>query len=110
MVCAKAVTGQLAPPPQPVPNGPAPVIQQRPTIVIGGSVPSGAATAETLSLALRDAILRGLKYNLGVLTNQDAVDIASAERRRTLSALLPNIYGGITQHSLQNDLVAFGLN
>src|SRR5437016_5581043 len=104
------MTAQLAPPPQAIPNGPAPVIQQRPAIVLGGSVPTGTATPETLSLPMRDAIQRGLKYNLGVLTNQDNVDIAAAERRRTLSALLPNIYGGVTQHSLQNDLVAFGLN
>src|SRR5438105_12857833 len=102
--------GQLAPPPQAVPNGPPPIIQQRPGIVYGGSVPSGAASPDVLSLSMREAIQRGLKYNLGVLTNQDNVDIAAVERRRSLSALLPNVYGGVTQHSLQNDLVAFGLN
>jgi outer membrane protein TolC len=52
----------------------------------------------------------GLKYNLGILTNRDVVDVVAAERRRTLSTLLPNLSAGITQNSAQNDLVAFGLN
>jgi len=47
-----------------------------------------------------------LKYNLGILTNQDVVDVASAERRRTLSTLLPNLSAGATQDSSQIDLVA----
>lgn len=105
-----AAIGQVAPPPQTIPSGPAPVILQRPDIVSGGSVPSGEASPEALTISLRDALQRGLQYNLGVLTSRDVVDISSADRRRALSALLPNVYAGITQHSLQNDLVAFGLN
>jgi outer membrane protein TolC len=61
-------------------------------------------------LALRDAIQRGLKYNMGVLTERDASDIAAAERRRALSTLLPNLSLGATQTSQQTDLVAFGLS
>ncbi len=110
LLALRAGWGQLPPPPQAVPNGPAPVIQQRAILSAGGSVPSGQATAETLRISLRDALQRGLKYNLGVLTNQDSVDLASAERRRTLAALLPNIYAGATQHSLQADLAVFGLS
>ena len=101
---------QVPPPPQPVPNGPAPVLTQPLQTGFSGSVPSGQASEKPLSLSLRDAIQRGLKYNLGVLTNQDAVDLASAERRRTLSTLLPNISAGATQTSQQIDLVAFGLS
>jgi outer membrane protein TolC len=85
-------------------------VLQRPTASFTGSVPMGQATSTPLSVSLRDAIQRGLKYNLGILTNQDDVDYASAERRRTLSALLPNISAGVTQNSLQENLVAFGLN
>jgi outer membrane protein TolC len=102
--------GQVAPPPQPVPNGPPPVIDQGPQLSYNGSVPAGQASATPLSLTLRDAIQRGLKYNLGILTNRDAVDVSSAERRRTLSTLLPNLSVGATQDSSQIDLVAFGLN
>ena len=102
--------GQVAPPPQPVPNGPPPVIDQGPQISYNGSVPAGQASATPLSLTLRDAIQRGLKYNLGILTNRDVVDVSSAERRRTLSTLLPSLAVGATQDSSQIDLVAFGLN
>ena len=107
--CAR-MWGQVAPPPQPVPNGPPPVIDQGPQLSYNGSVPAGQASATPLSLTLRDAIQRGLKYNLGILTNRDAVDVSSAERRRTLSTLLPNLSVGATQDSSQIDLVAFGLN
>jgi outer membrane protein TolC len=102
--------GQLPPPPQPVPNGPPPVVSKGAAVSFSGSVPSGQASATPLSLSLRDAIERGLKYNLGILTNQDAVDIAAADRRRTLSTLLPNLSAGMTQNSNQVDLVAFGLS
>ena len=63
-----------------------------------------------LALSLRDAIQRGLRYNLGILTNRDIADTVKAERRRTLSTLLPNLSVGATQTSQQMDLVAFGLN
>jgi outer membrane protein TolC len=102
--------GQLAPPPQPRQNGPAPVIQQRAAVVLNGSIPSGTASGEAIPLSLRDAIQRGLKYNLGILTGDDNVNLAAADRRRALSTLLPNVFAGVTQHSLQSDLVAFGLN
>ncbi len=71
---------------------------------------SGTATGDTLSLTLLDALKRGLQYNLGVLVNREAVASSRAERRRTLSALLPNFSAGATQTSQQLDLVAFGLN
>jgi outer membrane protein TolC len=105
-----AARGQLPPPPQPVPNGPPPVISQGARVTFSGSVPSGQASDTPLSLTLRDAIARGLKYNLGILTNQDVVDLAASERRRTLSTLLPNLSAGVTQNSSQVDLVAFGFN
>lgn len=107
---ASPLAGQIPPPPQPVPNGPAPVLTQPLQAGYSGSIPSGTASPASITLTLRDAIQRGLKYNLGILTNQDIVDLASAERRRTLSTLLPNLSAGVTQNSLQNDLVAFGLN
>ena len=71
---------------------------------------TGQATATSLRLSLRDAIRRGLQYNLGVLSNRDIVDTVRAERRRTLSTLLPNLSLGATQTSQQINLVAFGFN
>ena len=104
--CALA---QVAPPPQVPPNGPAPVLQEPIQVYYGGSVAAGQASATPLALSLREAIRRGLQYNLGVLSNRDIADIVRAERRRALSALLPNVSAGATQISQQLDLVAFGL-
>ncbi|MDP9171536.1 MAG: hypothetical protein M3N54_13035, partial [Acidobacteriota bacterium] len=110
LLISAAAWSQVAPLPQPVPNGPAPVLNQPLQISFSGSVAGGQASQGPITISLRDAIQRGLKYNLGVLTNRDVVDIAAAERRRVLSTLLPNLSVGATQNSAQNDLVAFGLN
>ncbi len=59
-----------------------------------GSVPQGAATSQPIALSLRDAIERGLKTNLGLLTSSQADDSARGERLRTLSALLPHLEAG----------------
>jgi len=99
---------QFGPPPAAPPNGPAPVLQSRPEIRFSGSLPTGQATATPLDLTLRDAIRRGLKYNLGILTSHDLADVAKAERQRTLSTLLPGISAAAIQTSGQNDLAAFG--
>ncbi len=101
---------QVPPPPQPIANGPAPVLEEQPQIYFSGSVPTGQVSATPLTLSLRDAIQRGLRYNLGVLTSGNISDTVKAERRRTLSVLLPNLSAGATQTSQQLDLVAFGLN
>jgi outer membrane protein TolC len=101
---------QVPPPPEPVPNGPAPILQLAPQIDYSGSVPTGQASATPVTLSLRDAIQRGLRYNLGILVNGDLADVASAQRRRALSTLLPSVSIAATQNSAQSDLVAFGLN
>jgi len=85
-------------------------MQESPQVSFGGSVAAGQVSATPLALSLRDAIQRGLRYNLGILTNRDIVDTVKAERRRTLSTLLPNLSACATQTSQQLDLVAFGLS
>ncbi|MGZ4856102.1 MAG: TolC family protein, partial [Candidatus Angelobacter sp.] len=57
---------------------------------------SGSGTVDKLvpgviQLSLLDAIDRGLKHNLGLLLSQQQTDLARAQYRRQLSALLPNI-------------------
>jgi outer membrane protein TolC len=108
MACS--ALAQVPAPPEAPPNGPAPVLQEPFQVSYGGSVAAGQASSTPLSLSLREAIRRGLQYNLGVLTNRDIVDSVRAERRRTLSTLLPNLSVGAIQTSQQLDLVAFGLN
>jgi outer membrane protein TolC len=104
------IMGQAPPPPQAPPNGPAPVLQEPIQVSFGGSVAAGQVSTTPLAITLRDAIQRGLRYNLGTLTSRDIVDTVKAERKRTLSTLLPNLSVGLTQNSLQSDLAAFGLN
>jgi outer membrane protein TolC len=110
LVACAFLGAQVPPPPEPIPNGPAPVLQQSFQVDYNGSVPTGLATTTPIAISLRDAIQRGLKYNMGILTNADIVNTSAAERRRTLSTLLPQFSVGITQNSLQEDLVAFGFN
>lgn len=104
------VLAQVAPPPEAAPNGPAPVLQEPIQVYYNGSVPTGQASATPLNLSLREAIRRGLQFNLGVLSNRDIADSVRYERQRTLSALLPSLSAGATQTSQQIDLVAFGFN
>jgi outer membrane protein TolC len=110
LLAALAAMAQVPPPPQATPNGPAPVLQGQPQISFSGSVATGTVSATPLALSLRDAIQRGLRYNLGILTSHDIADTAKAERRKTLSTLLPNVTVGATQTSQQIDLAAFGFN
>src|SRR5580658_7769722 len=108
MACS--ALAQVPAPPEAPPNGPAPVLQEPFQVSYGGSVAAGQASSTPLQLSLREAIRRGLQYNLGVLTNRDITAAARAERRRTLSTLLPNLSVGAMQTSQQLDLVAFGFS
>jgi outer membrane protein TolC len=64
-----------------------------------GSVPGGKLIPGELKLTLRDAIQRGLEFNLGLESNQ-AGAAARAERARAFSALLPQI-SARAQHSFE---------
>src|SRR5438067_13508793 len=104
------VLAQVAPPPHAAPNGPAPVMQEPLQISYGGSVPTGQATAGAIALTLRDAIQRGLRYNLGALTSREIAETVKAERGKALRTLLPSRSVGVTQTSQQEDLAALGFN
>ena len=56
-----------------------------------GSTPAGKVTDQVLSLSLRDAVERGLRYNLGLIESSQGTAEVRAQRLRTLSALLPNL-------------------
>src|SRR5580658_5347035 len=75
-----------------------------------GSVPTGLPSATPLSLTLRDAIDRGLRTNLGLLLSGQASEIARGERLRSLSALLPQVTGAVSENVEQIDLKARGIN
>jgi outer membrane protein TolC len=73
-----------------------------------GGTPSGKATPDSLQLTLRDAIDRGLRYNLGLVLTGIASRSARAERLRTLSEMLPHLRGKASVTEEQINLAAFG--
>ncbi len=75
-----------------------------------GSVPAGVASATPLSLTFRDAIDRGLKTNLGLLLSGQASEASRGERLRSLSALLPQVTGAISENVEQVDLPSRGID
>ena len=71
-----------------------------------GGVPTGEANPTPLSLSLEDAVVRGLRQNLGGLISSDALSGAQGERWRALSALLPDLTTATSFGIRQNDLKA----
>lgn len=62
-----------------------------------GSVPSGKATAETLHIGFKDAIERGLKYNLGALLSSRDIESARGNLWQQLSNVLPSLTTDTTE-------------
>ncbi|HZI57636.1 MAG TPA: TolC family protein, partial [Verrucomicrobiae bacterium] len=62
-----------------------------------------------VQLSLLDAMDRGLKHNLGLLLSHQQSELARAQYRRQLSALLPNISGSAGESLNQINLAAFGI-
>lgn len=56
-----------------------------------GSVPSGRATPQVLRLSLREAIARGLRYNLALLLDAQSTQESRGQRWLSLSHLLPHL-------------------
>ena len=73
-----------------------------------GSVPQGTATPNPLPLSLGDAINRGLKANLGLLTSEQSSREIRAQRVRALSGLLPTVNGQLSMTEQQLNLQAVG--
>lgn len=74
-----------------------------------GSVPSGKVVPQVIAVSLRDAIDRGLKYNLGLLLANESERNARGARYRALSELLPHITTQVADTQEQVNLAAFGL-
>ncbi|MBV8895075.1 MAG: TolC family protein [Acidobacteriaceae bacterium] len=67
------------------------------------NLPPGAIT-----ISLSNAVKRGLEANLGPISANNSVLLASAERKQALSALLPNIGANASVTVTQIDLAAYG--
>ena len=72
------------------------------------SAPSGDATPVPLNLSLDDAIARGMKTNLGLLTRENENTSARAQRIQLLAELLPTLTGGVSMTEQQISLATFG--
>jgi outer membrane protein TolC len=75
-----------------------------------GSVPTGLASPTPMTLTLQDAIDRGLRANLGLLLSGQASEIARGKRVRSLSALLPQVNGALSENVAQVDLPSRGID
>lgn len=75
-----------------------------------GSVPQGTASSTPIPLSLADALDRGLKANLGLLTSDQASREARANRLRALAGLLPRVTGVVSATEQQINLQALGFN
>ena len=73
-----------------------------------GRTPTGKATADTLQLSLREAIDRGLRYNLGLVLSGISSRSARAERLKSLSEMMPHLDGKASVTEQQINLAAYG--
>jgi outer membrane protein TolC len=74
----------------------------------GGSVPASQTAGAALELSLEEALRRGLQYNLGTVTLQNAVRQAQGQRRMAYSALLPYVATDLLVTDQQTNLAALG--
>ena len=106
-------SGSVATSQQPVPGATTSVNTINTTIQVQGPYAgstNGAARAPfTGTLSLRDAVQRGLTYNLGAVGMAQAVRQAQGQERVARSALLPNLNGAFRENYLTEDLQAMGI-
>jgi outer membrane protein TolC len=108
-----AQSGSVAAVEAPVPGTTSSVDTLNPTLQVAGAYAGSiAAAGDPFSgkLSLREAVQRGLDYNLGIVGLTNAVRQARGQRRAALSALLPNVSGDLTGTEEKVDLAAFGFS
>jgi outer membrane protein TolC len=63
-----------------------------------------------LNLSLDDAIARGMKTNLGLLTRENSSTSARVDRMQLLAAMLPTVTGSVSMSEQQVNLATFGFH
>jgi outer membrane protein TolC len=98
----------------PVPGTISSVNTLNPTVQVqgpfAGSANSTAAMPFSGHLSFREAIQRGLAYNLGAMGLAQAVRQASGASQIARSALLPNLNGSLSENYLTENLKALGFH
>ena len=92
----------------PIPTSAEPVIGRNQS-PFAGSLPQGKPTGQVLELTLRDAIQRGLAYNLGLYLSRQSEIQARGLRLQSLAGILPNLNGAINEQAQKLNLEALGL-
>ena len=72
-----------------------------------GSVPQGTATAEPLALSVSETLDRALKFNLGLLLQEEEKNAAHGARWRALADLLPNLRANVSERRQVINLEAY---
>lgn len=108
-----AQNGSVAAADQPVPGTTTSVDTLNPTVQVSGPY-SGSANSTTKmpfsgKLSLREAIARGLAYNLGAVGLSQTVRQAEGQAHSVRSTLLPNLNGDIAETFETENLAALGL-
>jgi outer membrane protein TolC len=75
---------------------------------MGSAPPQQTASPEPVPLSLKDAVARGLQYNLGLLLQEASVTQARGERWRALEQLLPNLSSSLNDRQTVINLAVFG--
>ena len=91
--------------------GVAPAAAQSQSEALGsfrGSVPQGTATAEPLALSVSETLDRALKFNLGLLLQEEEKNAAHGARWRALADLLPNLRANVSERRQVINLEAYG--
>src|ERR1700680_3992032 len=105
-------SGTVKPPEAPAPSTTATVNTLSPNVQVqgayAGSTPGVAKMPFNGKLGLREAIQRGLAYNLGQSGATQALRQAQGQSKVALSSLLPNINGTINENVQTTDLRAEG--
>jgi outer membrane protein TolC len=90
--------------------GPAVVAAQTPSSpFLGSAAPPGPPSPQPMSISMKDAITRGLQYNLGLLLQEASVTSAHGARWHALEDLLPNVSGYVNERRQVLNLAVFGL-
>jgi outer membrane protein TolC len=95
------------------PGGPSTLNTSNPTVQVQGAYSGSSSgisnTPFSGKLSLRDAIRRGLEYNLGAVGLAQAVRQAHGQTRVARSVLLPNLTGDLAETVQQTNLAASGI-
>ena len=75
---------------------------------LGSAPPQGPPSPQPLPLSIKEAVTRGLQYNLGLLLQESDATHARGARWRALEDLLPNAAATLSEHRTVINLAVFG--